>query len=58
MQIERMPLARITFDADFRVTDWNPAAEKAFGFRKDEALGQSLDLIVPPDVLAGEGGVP
>lgn len=26
---------------------WNHAAERIFGFAKEEALGQSLDLIIP-----------
>jgi len=26
---------------------WNPAAERMFGFTTDEALGRSLDLIIP-----------
>jgi PAS domain S-box-containing protein len=26
---------------------WNPGAERIFGHRADEALGQSLDLIIP-----------
>ena len=26
---------------------WNPAAERMFGFTADEALGRSLDLIIP-----------
>lgn len=39
LQIERMPLAYILTDADLRVTDWNPTAERIFGFRKDEVLG-------------------
>ena len=28
---------------------WNPAAESLFGQRAAEAIGQTLDLIVPPD---------
>jgi PAS domain S-box-containing protein len=38
VQIEQTPLAYILFDADFRITDWNPAAEKIFGYSKAEAL--------------------
>lgn len=26
---------------------WNPGAERIFGFAEDEALGQSLDIIIP-----------
>jgi PAS domain S-box-containing protein len=28
---------------------WNPAAESLFGHRAAEAIGQTLDLIVPPE---------
>ena len=55
-QNERMPLARITFDAEFHITDWNPAAEGIFGFRKEEVLGREpLDLIISREVLARVG---
>jgi PAS domain S-box-containing protein len=27
---------------------WNRASTALFGFKKDEAIGQSLDLIIPP----------
>ena len=48
LQIERLPLAYILFDADYRVLDWNPAAEKIFGYTKDEVVGQTaLNVIVP-----------
>lgn len=33
--------------ADNRITFWNRAAEAMFGWRTSEALGQSLDLIIP-----------
>ena len=29
------------------ITGWNHAAELLFGYRVDEAVGQSLDLVVP-----------
>jgi PAS domain S-box-containing protein len=48
LRVDRLPLAYILLDADYRVRDWNPAAEKLFGYSKDEALGRSgLELIVP-----------
>ncbi len=49
LHVERMPLAYMVKDADFRVTDWNPAAERTFGFRKEEVLGRCpVPLLVPP----------
>jgi PAS domain S-box-containing protein len=33
--------------ADGRIIFWNPAAERIFGFMAEEALGRSLDLIIP-----------
>ncbi len=48
--VERMPLAHIVFDADFHVVEWNPAAERMFGYSKAQAVGKhAYDLIVPPD---------
>jgi PAS domain S-box-containing protein len=48
LQIERLPLAYILFDADNRVLDWNPAAENVFGFTQEEMLGRvALDVVVP-----------
>jgi PAS domain S-box-containing protein len=29
---------------------WNPAAEAVFGYNSEEAVGQSLDLIIPKDL--------
>lgn len=31
------------------ITSWNPAAEKMFGYRADEAVGESILLIFPND---------
>jgi PAS domain S-box-containing protein len=39
--------AVIASDTDGIITMWNPAAERIFGFTEIEALGQSLDLIIP-----------
>ena len=34
-------------DANGAITLWNPACERLFGFTEAEALGQSMDLIIP-----------
>ncbi len=48
LQIERLPLAYIQFDANVHVLEWNPAAERLFGYVKEEVLGRPLlDLILP-----------
>ncbi|HEY1357659.1 MAG TPA: EAL domain-containing protein [Thermoleophilaceae bacterium] len=40
--------AVITIDEDGIVTDWNPAAQRAFGWSRTEAVGRTLtDTIVP-----------
>jgi PAS domain S-box-containing protein len=49
LHVERMPLAFVALGPDLRVSDWNPAAESVFGFRRDEVLGRDpLGLMVPP----------
>lgn|GEM_PF-6868005 len=48
----------ILADASGRVVEFNPAAERTFGYTRDEALGRTLaELIVPPSLreLHGEG---
>jgi PAS domain S-box-containing protein len=45
--VEEMPEAVIFADQQGVVRLWNRAAETMFGYSADEALGQSLDLIVP-----------
>ena len=39
--------AIVVTDTGGAITVWNPAAERMFGFTPGEALGQSLDLIIP-----------
>jgi PAS domain S-box-containing protein len=45
--IEQTSDAVIYADKDGNIQRWNNAASQLFGFSKDEALGQSLDLIIP-----------
>ena len=49
--MNRIPLAFIAFDRDFRVAEWNHAAEEIFGWSAAEATGQhAYNLIVPPEI--------
>ncbi len=43
-------------DHDGLITFWNAAAERLFGFPASEALGRSIDLIVPDRMKNGHGG--
>jgi PAS domain S-box-containing protein len=54
LQIERMPLAYLLFDRDCRIRDWNPAAERIFGYRKEEVLGmgEPYEKLIAPEVLS------
>lgn len=42
-----VPEAMLLADRDGVIQIWNPAAEAMFGFAAAEAVGQSLDLIIP-----------
>ncbi|MDH4184241.1 MAG: PAS domain S-box protein, partial [Nitrospinota bacterium] len=47
--VKHTPLGVIEWDLDFNVVEWNPAAEKIFGFSQEEAKGKNaMDLIIPP----------
>ncbi len=42
------PIAILAFDAGGRVIEFNPAAEKLYGFRRDEVLGQAMaEALIP-----------
>lgn len=45
--VEALADAVIFADLSGAIRLWNPAAERLFGFTEAEALGSSLDLIVP-----------
>jgi len=68
LHIEHTPLGVIEFDKNFKVTQWNNAAERIFGYSRKEAIGKSApDLIINEeiqpqilstwnDLIVGKGG--
>jgi PAS domain S-box-containing protein len=44
--------AIVVSDCAGAITMWNPAAERLFGYPESEALGRSLDLIIPERLRA------
>ena len=34
------------------ITDWNPAAERLYGYAAEEVIGQNLTMVIPPDRMA------
>ncbi len=67
--IRQTPLGVIVWDLSRRVVEWNPTAERIFGYTFDQAVGRTFDeLIVPErvrpatdriwaDLLSQTGGV-
>ena len=45
--VEDNPIAILFADREGKIRFWNAGAEAMFGYTAEEALGQSLDLIVP-----------
>jgi PAS domain S-box-containing protein len=45
--LEQLPVSVIVADREGRITTWNRASEALFGFSAAEAMGRSLDLIIP-----------
>jgi diguanylate cyclase (GGDEF)-like protein/PAS domain S-box-containing protein len=48
--IKAAPMAVIAIDREERVTEWNPAAERMFGWPRDEVLGHPPPHIDPADI--------
>lgn len=51
--LEQTTDALVYADRDGTIVRWNAAAVSLFGFPAAEALGQSLDLIIPEHLRAG-----
>ena len=48
LHIQNTPLAVIEWNTNLEVTNWNTAAEKIFGYSKDDAIGKRADELIMP----------
>lgn len=46
LHVEQTPLAVITCALDGVISEWNPGAERLFGYPHDEAVGRSLESLI------------
>jgi diguanylate cyclase (GGDEF)-like protein/PAS domain S-box-containing protein len=50
------PIIGLTLDGE--ITDWNPAAERLYGYAAAEAIGASIVMLVPPERRGEPGFLP
>jgi diguanylate cyclase (GGDEF)-like protein/PAS domain S-box-containing protein len=49
------PIIGLTLDG--LVTDWNPAAERVYGYSNEEMIGASIGMLVPPELRGRTGNL-
>ena len=55
VQSSEDPIIGLTLDG--LITDWNPAAERLYGYSTAEALGASIAMLVPPERRGRSGSL-
>lgn len=55
--VESSDDAIISKDLDGRILSWNAAAQRLFGWMAEEAIGRSIHIIIPPDLLEEESRI-
>jgi PAS domain S-box-containing protein len=50
LHFEQAPIGVIEWNMEHKVINWNPSAEKIFGYTKQEAMGQHASFILPEGV--------
>ncbi len=50
LHLRQSPLGVVTWDRDFNILDWNPAAEQIFGYGRGQVIGRSWRLLFPESV--------
>ena len=52
-QFNNTPLASIMWDLDYKILEWNDAAERIFGYTAEEVKGKICkDLLTPPPLIS------
>lgn len=46
LHLQQLPVAVISWDIVGNVTEWNPAAERMFGYKRDEVIGKSASSLI------------
>lgn len=49
--------AILGIDLDLFVTDWNGGAQRLYGFRREEIIGQPVTMLIPPDRVDEEARI-
>jgi len=52
--VESSDVAILSKTLDGVITSWNLSAERIFGYRSDEAIGQHISMLIPPDRMEEE----
>jgi PAS domain S-box-containing protein len=55
--VESSDDAMVSKDLDGIIRSWNKAAERIFGYTAEEAIGQHITLIIPPDRVEEENNI-
>jgi len=46
LQREQSPLGYIEYNHDLKIVDWNPSAERIFGYTRDEIVGSDMNMFL------------
>ncbi|MEW5872976.1 MAG: response regulator [Chloroflexota bacterium] len=52
--IQNSPAAIVVVDRDSSIREWNPAAERLFGYSREEAIGKNIDGLVTNEAIFEE----
>ncbi len=51
LQREQLPLGYVEWDLDYRIIDWNPSAERIFGYTREEVIGKGFQFLISDELV-------